>query len=146
MIKTLSLATILVFTAQFATAQLNSSFTGVWKTIDDKTGEAKSHVEIYESNGKLHGKIVKLLAKPADTVCSECPGNRQNKPLIGMVILENLTPYENYWKNGTILDPENGNSYGCSIWLEDGKTNELKVRGKHWSGLYRTQTWYRVNP
>ncbi|MFT5617752.1 MAG: hypothetical protein ACI85I_000977, partial [Arenicella sp.] len=32
---------------------------GVWKTIDDETGKAKSHVEVYKgSDGKLHGKIV----------------------------------------------------------------------------------------
>ena len=37
----------------------NSPF-GVWKSIDDKTGEAKSHVEVYQKNGKLYGKIVKF--------------------------------------------------------------------------------------
>jgi uncharacterized protein (DUF2147 family) len=125
--------------------QAQSSPLGVWKTIDDKTGEAKSHIEIYENDGKLHGKIVKLLRRAPDTVCEKCPGNKKNKKLVGMVIIEDLQPKDDFWKNGDILDPESGKEYGCSIWFEEGNTDELKVRGKHWTGLYRTQTWYRVN-
>lgn len=117
---------------------------GVWKTIDDNTGEAKSLVEIYEQNGKFFGKVTDLLIKPDDTVCDNCKGSLKNKPVLGMVILEDLAPHSDYWKGGTILDPESGSTYGCSVWFEDGKTDELQVRGKHWTGLYRTQTWYRA--
>jgi len=117
---------------------------GIWKTIDDDTGDAKSHVEIYEQSGEFYGKVVKLLKSDPDTLCDECKGDKKDKPVLGMVILESLEPTDNYWSNGTIMDPENGKEYGCSIWFDDGKTEELKVRGKHWTGLYRTQTWYRV--
>ncbi len=119
----------------------SSGVLGVWKTIDDETGEAKSHVELYQKGGKVYGKIVQLLRKPADTLCEKCKGDKQNKPLVGMVIVENLTNDGTGWKGGNIMDPETGSIYGCSIWLEDGN---LRVRGKHWTGLYRTQTWYRV--
>lgn len=125
--------------------QAQSSPLGVWKTIDDNTGEAKSHIEIYEEGGKLYGKIVKLLRKGPDTVCEKCPGAKKNKKLVGMVIIDELEPKNDFWKDGSILDPESGKEYGCSIWFEDGETDELKVRGKHWTGLYRTQTWYRVD-
>ncbi len=117
---------------------------GIWKTIDDNTGEAKSHVEIYEQGGKTYGKIVKLLQKDPDTKCKECTGAKKNQPLIGLVIVENLKKVKDYWGKGIIMDPENGKEYGCSIWFEDGKNEELKVRGKHWTGIYRTQTWYKV--
>jgi uncharacterized protein (DUF2147 family) len=117
---------------------------GVWKTIDDDTGEAKSHVEIYKQNGEYFGKIVKLLKSDPGKTCDECKGDKKDKPVLGMVILESLQSTSNYWSKGTIMDPENGKEYGCSIWFEDGKKEELKVRGKHWTGLYRTQTWYRV--
>ena len=117
---------------------------GTWKSIDDKTGEAKSHIEIYQENGKYFGRIAKLLRKAPDTICEKCPGAKKNKKLVGMVILEDLEPKGEFWKNGSILDPESGKEYGCSIWFEDGNTEELQVRGKHWTGLYRTQTWYRV--
>ncbi len=117
---------------------------GVWKTIDDNTGEAKSHIEIYEKGGKIHGKIVKLLRKGPDTRCEKCSGSKKDQLLIGMNVVEGLRAQDGYWKGGVILDPENGNEYGCSIWFEKGKSDQLQVRGKHWTGLYRTQTWYRV--
>lgn len=139
------LVTLLLSAAVTAAAWAQSSPIGIWKTIDDETGEAKSHVEIYQQDGKYYGKIVKLLRKGPETVCEKCPGDKKNKKLVGMVILEDLQAKSDYWKNGSILDPESGKEYGCSIWFEDGTTDELQVRGKHWTGLYRTQTWYRVD-
>ena len=118
---------------------------GVWKTIDDNTKEARSHVEIYEQGGKLYGKIIKLLDEDPSSLCEKCKGPKKNKPLIGLVIIEDLKTKKDYWAKGTILDPENGKEYGCSIWFEKDNNTQLKVRGKHWTGLYRTQTWYRVN-
>ncbi len=117
---------------------------GTWKTIDDNSGEARSHVEIYEQNGKLFGKIAKLLLADPSTVCDACKGDKKDKPVLGLVIIEDMKANKDFWKGGSILDPESGNNYGCSIWFDDGNTDILKVRGKHWTGLYRTQTWYRV--
>ncbi len=128
----------------FAGSAFAQSPIGTWKTIDDSSGEAKSHIEIYEQNGKLYGKIIKTLAADAKEYCEKCTGDKKNKPIIGLVILEDLKPVKDYWGKGTIMDPENGKEYGASIWFEDGDTKELKVRGKHWTGLYRTQTWHRV--
>ena len=121
----------------------NSPF-GLWKSIDDKTGEAKSHVEVYQKNGKMYGKVSKILTDKPNAKCAECKGDKKDQPVLGLVIIEGLQESAGTWKNGTILDPEDGKVYGCVIWLEEGKPNELKVRGKHWTGLYRTQTWYRV--
>ena len=117
---------------------------GIWKTIDDNNGEAKSYVEIYKQDGSYYGKVVKLLQKEPGTLCEKCTGEKKNQPVLGMVILEDLKPYKDYWHKGLIMDPENGKEYGCSIWFEGGNDQELKVRGKHWTGLYRTQTWYKV--
>ena len=114
---------------------------GIWKSIDDKTGEARSNIEIYKENGKLYGKIIKVIDASPNMICVDCPGKKKNTPIIGLVIIEDLKPYKDYWRKGTILDPESGTSYGCVIWIEKGK---LKVRGKHWTGFYRTQTWHSV--
>jgi uncharacterized protein (DUF2147 family) len=141
--KTFGLLTLLALMA-IGTQAFAQSPIGVWKTIDDKTGQAKSHVEIYQKDGKIHAKVVKLLLKPNDTKCEKCSGARKNKPIVGMDIMWGLTKSSDYWKKGTIFDPESDTEYGCSIWFESGKTDELKVRGYHWSGIYRTQTWYRV--
>ena len=116
---------------------------GTWKTIDDGSGEEKSYVEIYEKDGKLFGKIVKLLRVPEDKVCDECSGSRKDQPLMGMNIIENLEKDGDDWEDGEIMDPENGKTYRCKIWV-DGDTGNLKVKGIHWTGLSRTQTWYRV--
>lgn len=121
-----------------------SGLVGTWKTIDDETGEAKSHVEIYQQNGKFYGKIIKLLAADPGVLCDKCDGKKKDKPVMGMVIVDGLQVYKDYWKKGTILDPKSGNEYKCSMWFEEGQTDALKVRGHHWTGLYRTQTWYRV--
>lgn len=125
----------------FASAQ--STPVGVWKTIDDETGEAKSHVEIFQKDGKLHAKVVKLLQKPEDTVCEECSGDKKGKRIVGMEILWDLEPYDDYWSYGQILDPNNGKVYKCNVYLEED--NKLTVRGYvGFSLLGRSQEWFRV--
>ena len=116
---------------------------GLWKTIDDETGNAKSHVEIYEVDGKLHGKVVKLLADASTTVCENCTGDKKNQPIQGMEILSGLTKYKDYWSYGKILDPANGKTYKCSVWTEGN--DKLKLRGYIGiSALGRNQEWHRV--
>ena len=135
------LLTMLSLSSGILSAQ--STPIGVWKTIDDETGEAKSHVEIYEENGILYGKIVKLLQHSEDTVCEKCPGDKKDQPLIEMVILWDLKSYKDYWSYGEIMDPANGKIYSCSVWLEDDNT--LRVRGYvGLSILGRNQYWYRI--
>lgn len=112
---------------------------GNWKSIDENSGDARSHVEIYEEGGMLFGKITKLLDVAPDAKCDKCSGDKKNKPVVGLVIIEGMKPYKDYWRKGKILDPENGKEYTCELWIEDGN---LKIKGKHWTGFYRTQTWY----
>ncbi|WP_420573939.1 DUF2147 domain-containing protein [Kordia sp.] len=127
---------------QFSFAQ---SVVGKWKTIDDETGEAKSIVEIYEENGKIYGKVVDIL-NPAkrDGLCEKCKGDRKNKPVLGMQIINGLKKDDDEYKGGKILDPEKGKEYKCKIWLDSDDKNKLYVRG-YIAFLYRTQNWYRVN-
>jgi len=114
---------------------------GTWKTVDDDSGESKSYVKIYEKNGKLYGKISKILVGDADAVCEECSGSKHNKPILGLEIIEGMEADGTKWTGGEILDPENGKTYECELWVENGT---LKVKGIHWTGLSRTQTWYEV--
>ncbi len=139
---------ILIFTCVFflsaGSMVAQDSPVGIWKTVDDDSGKALSKVEIYEDNGTYFGKIIDLLEDDDSELCTECKGEKHNQPIVGLVIIEDLKPHKDYWKSGTILDPGNGNQYRCSVWFEEGQPDELKVRGKHWTGLYRTQTWLRV--
>ena len=63
------------------------SITGIWKTVDDETNEAKSHLELFIGDGKLYGKVVKLLKSAPDKLCDKCPAERKNQPILGMIVL-----------------------------------------------------------
>ncbi|MCB9638594.1 MAG: DUF2147 domain-containing protein [Myxococcales bacterium] len=143
----LALAFAVAFNAT-AFAKGDMRVIGKWKTIDDKTKQAKSIVEIKLVNGKLTGKILKLFRKKTenqDPSCDKCTGNRKDKKIIGMTIIWDMTPKNDVtWGHGKILDPANGKQYGCSIWLDSKNPNRLKVRG--WLAFFfRDQTWHRAN-
>lgn len=115
---------------------------GKWVTIDDETGEQKSIVEIYSSEGKIFGKVIKLFRKPGeeqDPVCDECNDDdpRYKKKIIGMDIIRDMKASGKEFEGGTILDPANGKVYRCKLWVEEGL---LQVRG-YWGPFFRTQTW-----
>ena len=129
----------------FGGLQMNAqSVFGKWKTIDDKTGKAKSVVEIFESNGKVFGKVVEI-ADPTkrDRKCEKCEGTDKNKPILGLVILKGLAKDGTEYNGGKIVDPETGNLYKCFIKLQ-GK-DKLEVRGYMGISLIgRSQTWIRL--
>lgn len=115
---------------------------GQWETYDDKTKEKKALIELYEQNQKYFAKIIATYTGNTNAICKECKGAKKNKPIIGLVIIENLEKDGDEFNNGTILDPENGKTYDCYVTLESA--NKLKVRGfLGLSLLGRTQYWQR---
>jgi uncharacterized protein (DUF2147 family) len=121
------------------------SIVGKWKTVDEKTGKTVSDVEIYQQGGKLYGKITGL-AEPNDAqgkpkVCIKCTGADKDKPIIGLVIIKDLSASGDRYKDGTITDPEDGKIYKAELWTEAAK---LKVRG-YLGPFYKTQTWLKGN-
>ena len=125
---------------------LSQSIEGTWTTIDDITGKAKSHINIYSDNGQFYGKISKLLLSPQDKTCDACPADKKDKPLVGMLVLWGLKKDNNKeWSGGKILDPESGKVYKCKLWFEDGNYNQLNMRGYiGFSLLGRNQLWHKV--
>jgi uncharacterized protein (DUF2147 family) len=122
----------------------NHTVIGKWKTIDDETGKAKSIVEVYETSGKIYGKVVEILEEEnKNRVCENCSGEDKNKPILGMIVIKGLSKVGTEYKKGKILDPKNGKLYQCFITL-DGN-DKLKVRGFIGISLFgRTQYWYRI--
>ena len=113
---------------------------GRWKTIDDKTGKAKSYVNIWVHKGVMYGRITKLLKPPyPNPICKKCSGKYKNKPVTGMLIIWNMKKGSDAWEGGRILNPETGKIHKVKIWREG---NTLKVRG-YLGFLYRTQSWKR---
>ncbi|MEL4307539.1 DUF2147 domain-containing protein [Joostella sp. CR20] len=134
-------ATLVVLCSFSAFSQ---SVLGKWKTIDDESGKEKSIVEIYEENGKVYGKVIELLNKDRqDAKCDKCDGAKKGKPVLGMVIIEDLEKDGSEYAGGTILDPEKGKEYKCKIWVDEDDANILNVRG-YIAFLFRTQNWHRV--
>ena len=133
--------------AQVFKVAANSSPVGMWKTLDDKTGEARSFIKVWTEKGELFGKIEKLVRKPDENpnpLCDKCPDEKKNKPVIGMTVLWGLKQDGDEWTGGYILDPDDGKTYNCKVELVDGG-KKLEVRGFIGFALIgRTQTWVRA--
>ncbi|NRD24069.1 DUF2147 domain-containing protein [Winogradskyella litoriviva] len=119
------------------------SVLGKWKTIDDSTGKARSIIEIYESDGKIYGKIIELInPKSNNPLCKQCKGDKKNQPIIGLIIIDGLSKNDDVYEDGTILNPENGKTYDCRLKFEDDE-DTLQVRG-YLAFFYKTQYWKRI--
>lgn len=128
----------------FLTSTYPQEVFGDWKTVDDDSGVEKSIVEIFEEDGKVFGKVKKILKEDErDVRCTKCEGEQKDKKVEGMVILKDFSEDGNTYDNGRITDPENGKTYDAKIWLKENDHNTLMVRG-YVSVFYRTQEWKRV--
>jgi uncharacterized protein (DUF2147 family) len=101
--------------------------TGMWKITDENSRVEKSIVEIFEKDNAYHGRVVKILPTSKRTHCDQCEGELKGKPLVGMVIISDLTKTPNGGVDGKILNPANGNTYSCYIELVG--PDRLKLRG-----------------
>lgn len=120
----------------------SQSILGTWITVSDDDGKEKSHVQIYEQNGLVYGKIIKGLDDTMSPLCEACKGDLHNAPMIGLEIIKNMKHSGDKWTDGKILDPLNGKEYKCTLSLESADV--LKVRGYiGFSLIGRTQKWKR---
>ncbi|MBS9463869.1 DUF2147 domain-containing protein [Flagellimonas sp. 389] len=118
---------------------------GKWKTVDDRNGNTKAIVKIYEENGLLQAKILKILEKGKENaVCIKCKGELKDKPIVGMKIMDDFKKNsKGEYKGDRLFDPEQAMTFRGKVWLDPKNKNRLKVRG-YLAFLYRTQTWHRV--
>jgi uncharacterized protein (DUF2147 family) len=125
------------------TYAIHAQVTGLWKTIGDVDGTEKAIVEIYRQDGKIFGKVIKLLPAAKHSTCEHCPGDQKNRPITGMVVLQDLTETPTGATGGRVTDPSNGKTYKCFLKLES--PDKLKLRGYFGvPAIGRTQYWYRV--
>lgn len=135
---------VLVFAAAVCAAAPSPE--GLWKTVDDDTGQARSYIRISAAGGELSGRIERVLdadAKPGD-VCEACTDDRRNQPIVGLEIIRHARVSAKdaaAFEGGSILDPEDGKVYRLLLRLEDGG-KRLLVRG-YWGPFFRTQVWVR---
>ena len=97
--------------------------TGLWKSIDDKTNKVTAVWSLYEENGMLFGKILAVADAPQDVVASNCKkvykdfpasGDVSKMRIVGTTWIFNMQKDSNgNWSKGSVIDPNNGNMYGC---------------------------------
>jgi len=136
-------AAILEISANGAAAA-QSSPEGLWRTFDDRTGEARALVRIYRQDDALFGRVeASLVPGEGDEHCVACTDERKDQPVIGLLIIRDLKAEKGGFSGGDILDPDTGEVYRCTLRLaDDGK--RLTVRGYLGVPLLgRSQTWQR---
>lgn len=132
--KIVLLLAVLLCTTNVYAAQ---NVTGLWTTVDDETNTPKSVVQIYEYQGKVYGRVVKLFKNEDKTAV----GIKGDPKIVGLDILWSLKDAGERFEDGKILDPVKGKIYSSEIWAEDGR---LIVRGKI-GPFGRNQTWIKNN-
>jgi uncharacterized protein (DUF2147 family) len=118
---------------------------GVWEP-----SHGKGRVKIEKINDKYYGKVV-WLKEPLDPKTGEKKLDVNNpdpalrsKPRLGLRILKDFEYMgNNVWENGTIYDPENGETYNCVIKLKD--ENTIDIRGYIGVSVFgRTDVWKKM--
>ncbi len=139
----LSLASVTAFSA---------TIEGFWHSIDDKTGEKLSIIEIRkDAKNEYNGTIVYRYPVPgakALSHCTKCTGALKNKPILGMQLLTGFKDdpnKANAYIDGRIVEPKSGRLYkGKGNLSSDGK--RLRMRGYMGiSALGRTVVWIRTD-
>lgn len=121
---------------------------GLWKSIDEKTGEVTGEIRIVKTDGIVSGRIEKALGSKAklNETCAACKDDRKGQLINGLEIIRGAkkTDGKDIWEGGTILDPEDGAIYKLTMTpVDDGK--KLQIRGFVGFSLFgRTQTWHRA--
>ncbi len=136
---------MLLFSFLFAIAGHGQNIFGKWKTVDDRTGNPKAIISIYEKNGLMYGDVVEILeAGKEDSLCTKCDGIQKDMPVLGMTVIHGAKETDGgIYKGNRLFDPEQAMTFRCKIWLNPDNLDELKVRG-YLAFIYRTQTWLRV--
>lgn len=142
----LCVAAVLALTVS-AGGALAAGAVGVWQTEG-----GKSRVEITQCGEMLCGTIV-WLKEPLDDEGKEKVDKNnpdealKTRRLVGLKMLNGFVPDDepNKWVKGTIYNPEDGDTYKCTMSLNDD--GNLKVRGYVGIPLFgKTQIWTPAEP
>lgn len=105
---------------------------------ENKTGK----VQVTKQGGKYIGTLVWTSIEGAKDEKNP-DAALKSRTLKGTVILKDMVYADGMWKNGTIYDPESGNTYKATIRLKPN--GDLTLRGYIGvPALGRNSTWTRV--
>lgn len=146
MIRVAAVTVALVLFAAARALAADATPIGVWSTEDDK-----SHVKIEDCGGMLCGTIVWLKEPNDDDGKPKVDIHNSNadmkaRPILGLPLLRSFVKSKDetgVWEEGKIYNPEDGETYRCTLTLKDANT--LRVRGYVGLPLLgKTQIWTRV--
>ncbi len=128
------ISVVLMILAVFATACFAADpACGLWKSIDDKSGEVTAIWKIYQEGDTLFGTIAATTDDPQDVIASACKPSYKGFPIAGEVNKMHTvgTPWifnmkndgePGKWSKGNIINPGDGKMYGCKIvYLPNGQ-------------------------
>ena len=121
--KRIFITVILLVVTALAFAQNNGAdkILGVYLS-ENKTGK----VQITQKDGKYIGTLVWTSIENAKDEKNPDAALR-SRTLKGTIILKDMVFVDGIWKNGTIYDPESGNTYKATIKLKPN--GDLTLRG-----------------
>jgi uncharacterized protein (DUF2147 family) len=120
---------------------------GFWQS-NYEPGKPSGWFYFMEHNGVYEGRLVKGFKKapddPVSETCVNCPGDKKNAPMMGLVIVWGMQRHGAKYENGSIMDPRDGSIYHAQMEVSpDGQ--KLFVRGYLGVSLFgQTQTWDRL--
>ena len=142
--KKLFVLLFFVASATLAQAQV-SKMLGQWNTFDDKTGDMRSTVNIYEEKGTYKCVITTLYEKDTNGQYKvmKAPYPKGFEGVVGTQLFSEMKVDGDQLK-GRVYDPESQKTYHGKVTYK-AKTDELILRGSLDKAgvLGRSQTWKR---
>ena len=136
---------------------------GFWLSVDEKTDKVSAGWQIYIENDILYGKILSVPNQPRNALATECRDSYRNFPVAGRVSQMPLagTPFifgltkhsHGEWRNGNVIDPNDGNMYGCRVIFHPAgskasgrifQNDTLEMRG-NFGLISRSQFWRKTD-
>ena len=132
----------------FSQITLAEDITGLWQSIDDKTGNVKTTVEIRPDTQGIYTGTIKTISPRVGSqlqeTCTLCPIPHTNQRLVGLKTITGLKHVSgNDYAEGQILDPISGKQANLKAKLSTSG-NRLNLQGFTNNIAGRTQAWIRV--